>query len=433
MNGSKPNVLWIFSDQHSANALSCYGDPNVETPNLDRLAAEGMRFTNAYSTCPLCSPFRATLYTGQYIHRHGVISLFRPLLPAVGRQLPEVLRDHGYHTSHMGKWHLSGGDCPCHFVSPYFRPGWDDWLGWENSNDFFNTTYSVGDHPHPLRTLDGYQTDALTDLMVAWLRERARMDRPWFHVMSIEPPHSPNIAPDPCMAMFRSKPLEFRPNFALDHPKRDIFERNLRGYYAQIKNLDDNIGRVLAALEETGQLEDTTIWYFSDHGDMMGSHGRTQKSRPEQESANIPLIVRDPGGAPPGRATDALIGAVDFMPTLLGSLGLPIPDTVQGDDLSGLLHGATDRGADSTLIQYDRPYYPEMPDRVFRAIRWDRWLYSVFLTEGPTQLFDLESDPYEMENLVDSPGHIDVRRTMHGRLRERLREVADGFLDSMGC
>ena len=149
MATDRPNVLWIFSDQHRAQAIGCYGDPNIETPHLDRLAHEGVRFTNAYSNAPLCSPFRACLYSGQYITTNGVISLFRPLLPEKQPELPEVLRESGYHTSHMGKWHLGGGDCPCHYVSPYFRPGWDDWLGWENSNIPFETTYSIGDHPHP--------------------------------------------------------------------------------------------------------------------------------------------------------------------------------------------------------------------------------------------------------------------------------------------
>jgi len=430
----RPNILWIFSDQHSANALSCYGDPNIETPNLDRLASEGTRFTNAYSTCPLCSPFRATLYTGQYIHRHGVISLFRPLLPSVGSQLPEVLRDSGYRTSHMGKWHLGGGDGPCHFVSPYFHPGWDDWLGWENSNDFMNTTYSVGDHPAPLLTLPGYQTDALTDLTVDWFRGRAGDPQPWFHVMSIEPPHngsprlypdSPYFAPEPAMGMFRDKPLAFRPNFAREHPKNDQFEHNLRGYYAAIRNLDDNVGRVLAALEETRQLDNTMIWYFADHGDMMGSHGRMQKSRPEEESANIPFIVRYPRGVPAGRVSDALIGAVDFMPTLLGFLGVDIPDSVQGDDLNGLLTGSREHGVDSVLIQYDRPYYPAAPEWSFRALRHDKWLYTVFLSRGPTQLFDLEDDPYELSNLIDSPEYAPIRRDLHERLVARLKELGD--------
>jgi len=434
MPDKPPNILWVFSDQHRASAMSCAGDPNIGTPNLDRLATEGVRFTNAYSTCPLCSPFRATLYTGQYINRHGVISLFRPLLPTVGPQLAEVLRENGYRTSHMGKWHLAGGDCPTHYVSPYFRPGWDDWMGWENSNDFLNTTYSVGDHPHPIHTLPGYQTDSLTDLTLDWLRERHGESQPWFHVMSIEPPHgampqsypeSPFFAPEPYMEMFRDKRLEFQPNFAADHPQRARFEHNLRGYYASIRNLDDNIGRVLEVLAETGQLDNTMVWYFSDHGDMMGSHGRQQKSRPEEESANIPFIVRYPQRVLTGHVTDALIGAVDFMPTLLGFLGLDIPDSVQGQNLNALFSDAAANGADSVLIQYEQAFFPPTPGAAFRALRWDRWLYSVSPVRGPELLFDLETDPYQLDNLVASPDYAAVRADLHQRLEERLHAVGD--------
>ncbi|MBT3380939.1 MAG: sulfatase [Lentisphaerae bacterium] len=433
---SLPNILWIFSDQHRGSAMSCAGDPNIETPHLDRLAAGGTRFTNAYTTCPLCAPFRATLYTGQYVHTHGVTSLFRPLLPHQP-ELAEVLHEHGYHTSHMGKWHLSGGDCPCHYVSPYFRPGWDDWLGWENSNDFFKTTYSVGDHPHPVRTLDGYQTDAITDLTIEWLRHRPKGE-PWFHVMSFEPPHSintqlspgdPYVAPPTYMKAFADKPLTLPPNFAADHPRADFFEQCTRGYYAEISNMDDNIGRILAALEEAGQLDSTLIFYFSDHGDMMGSHGAMQKCRPEEESANIPLIVHWPGMVPAGRVADGLIGAVDFMPTLLGLLGVPVPDTVQGSDLSGLLTGATDIGDDATIIQQDGIFYPPRPESCFRAIRSGQWLYTVYLTRGPSQLFDLGRDPFELENLIDAPEHVDTRGRLHTQLKERLEEIGDDFLD----
>lgn len=275
----------------------------------------------------MCSPFRACLYRGQYITTHRVTSLFRPLLPDPEQPTrPEALQQQGHYTWHMGKWRLSGGDCPCHFVSPYFRPGWDECLGWENSNQFMATAYGVGDHPMPYRIFDKYQTDAITDHTIEWLPRPQRKEQPWFHVMSIEPPHSPNIAPEPYMAMFRDKPIAFRPNFAGDgHPKRQEFECELRGYYAQIKNLDDNVGRVLAALEATGQLDDTIVCYFSDHGDMMGSHGRKQKGRSEEESACIPLLVCWPGAIPAGQVSDALISAVDLMPTLLGLLGLPHP------------------------------------------------------------------------------------------------------------
>lgn len=425
---TRPNILWIFSDQHSAHAMGCAGDPNVDTPNLDRLAREGVHFTNAYSNAPLCSPFRACLYRGQYIATHGVTSLFRPLLPTQPT-MPEVLQSHGYHTSHMGKWHLSGGDGPCHFVSPYFRPGWDDWLGWENSNRFMATTYGVGDNPFPYLVLERYQTDALTDLTVDWLAQR-RTGQPWFHVMSFEPPHSPNIAPEPYMRMFRDQPLTYRPNFvSAEHPQRERFEQELRGYYAQIKNLDDNVGRILQALEQTGQLDHTIICYFSDHGDMMGSHGRRQKSRPEEESAGIPLLVRCPGLIPSGVISDALISAVDLMPTLLSLVNIPIPDSVEGEDLSSLLNGQRADGKDVVLIEYESPYWPEAPQMAFRALRSGPWLYSFFLTQGPTQLFNLDDDPFELSNLIDSPDHGAVRQELQTKLADKLRSIGDDFLD----
>ncbi|MEW6356500.1 MAG: sulfatase [Planctomycetota bacterium] len=437
MSKKQPNILWIFSDQHRAHAIGCYGDPNIETPNLDRLAREGIRFTNAYSNTPLCSPFRASLYTGQYISTHGVISLFRPLLPEKQPELAEALRRNGYHTSHMGKWHLSGGDCPCHFVSPYFRPGWDDWLGWENSNDFLNTTYSIGDHPHPVRRLEGYQTDALTDLTVEWLREHADSG-PWFHVMSIEPPHgampqlypdNPNFAPEPYMAMFRGKPLQYRPNFASNHPRRAEFERNLRGYYAQIKNLDDNIGRVIQVLEETHQLDNTVIFYFSDHGDLMGSHGMLHKCRPEEESSNIPLIVRYPVRIPANTVSDALISAVDIMPTLLGFLGIPVPEGVEGQDLSPVLEGRRGKGAELVLMQFESAFFPETPQTAFRAIRTGHWLYSFFLTRGPAQLFNMQNDPYQQANLISSPEAGGIRGELHRMMEAKVAEFGDDFLE----
>ncbi len=422
---SLPNVLWIFSDQHRAHALGCAGDPNVETPNLDRLATEGMRFTSAYSNTPLCAPFRANLYTGQYITTHGVISLHRPLLP-MQPELPEVLRRHGYHTCHHGKWHLAGGAGPTHFVSPYFRPGWDVWQGWENSNEPFRTMYAAGPGPGPFRWFDGYQTDCLTDLTLEWL-DALPDDQPWFHVMSIEPPHPPNQAPEPYMAMYADRALDFRENFDHENEHTERFKEVLRGYYAQIRNLDDNVGRVLQKLEDMDQLDNTVVMYFSDHGDLMGSHGRLGKSRPEEESSCIPLLVRYPELVPGGTVSDALISAVDFMPTLLGVLGLPIPDGVEGEDLSRVLRDPKEAGADSVLLQYESTFFPATPDSVFRTIRLGNWKYTCYLTQGPCQLFNLASDPYEMDNRIDDPAAAGQREKLHAALAQKLEQLGDEF------
>ena len=419
----KPNILWIFSDQHRASAMSCAGDKNIETPNLDYLANTGIRFTRAYSNCPLCSPFRATLYTGKYIHSHGVVSLDIPLIQQ-HKVLPEILQENGYYTSHMGKWHLCGGEAPDPYVSEYFRPGWDEWLGWENSNQPFDTYYTTDKKRAVRYKLKGYQTDALTDLTIDWLKKRSE-GQPWFHVISIEPPHPPNQAPEEYMKLYQDKELEFRKNVSMDHLQINEFTERLRGYYAQIQNLDDNIGRIISTLKETDQFDNTIIFYFSDHGDLMGSHGKKGKLRPEEESVNIPLIISGPCMIPNGIVSDALISCIDFMPTLLGMLGLKVPEYMEGNNLSNTLFKKNSKGAESVLIQFERAFFKETPHTKFRTIITEEWKYTFFYTEGQTMLYHLKQDPYELNNLALNPSYESIRKMLHDALASRLRELKD--------
>jgi arylsulfatase A-like enzyme len=420
----KPNVLWIFSDQHRAHAMSCAGDTNIETPNLDRIAREGIRFTNAYSNCPLCSPFRASLYSGKYNHHHGVRSLDIPFLRPQ-ESIQEHLQEQGWHTSHMGKWHLAGGAAPDPYVSEYYRPGWDDWRGWENMNVPFDSVYIDAKARNKRIPLGVFQTDGITDYTVEWL-SNYNGEKPWFHVMSIEAPHPPNLAPEKYMRLYRDRDLELRPNFNRAAPKSDLYLEKLRGYYAQIKNLDDNIGRVLATLEKRNWLENTIICYFSDHGDFQGSHRRTGKWRPEEESSNIPLIIQWPEAIPRGQVTDALISAVDIMPTLCGLLALPIPDSCDGEDFSGLLQGKQQKGANEILLQYWSTFFSENPNhQAYRAIRTEDYLYAVFPETGERVLYDMQSDPYQMKNLADNPEHIDLKKKMHNKLVAKMKQEGD--------
>lgn len=420
----KPNVLWIFSDQHRSNALSYAGDKNINTPNFDALAQEGIRFTRAYSNCPLCAPFRATLYTGKYIHSHGVVSLDIPLIRQ-HKVLPEILQENGYYTSHMGKWHLCGGAAPDPYVSEYFRPGWDEWLGWENSNAPFDTYYSTSQKRNRRYKLEGYQTDGLTDLTIEWLK-RCPKEKPWFHVISLEPPHPPNEAPEKYMEMFRCKELELQPNVPQDHPNLDSYIEDLRGYYAQIQNLDDNIGKIISTLRETNQLDNTIIFYFSDHGDLMGSHGMNGKSRPEEESINIPLIIKGPSSIlPSGIVSDALISSVDFAPTLLGMLGFEVPAFMEGTDLSRTLFDINSKGAESVIIQHNQVFYKITPEKRFRTIITEEWKYSYFPATGQKMLYRLKDDPYEMDNLAENTSHAFTVKMLHEMLMTRLNEIND--------
>lgn len=420
-----PNILWIFSDQHRAHAMSCSGDENIHTPHLDKLAEEGIRFTRAYANTPLCAPVRATLYTGKYIHNHGAVSLHIPPHPGQ-RMLAEELSDYGYHTSHMGKWHISGGGS-CSFVSPYFRPGWNDWLGWETHNIMWDTPYTYG-RGMKKGKLEGYQTDALANLTIDWIKQQPE-DRPWFHVVSIEPPHPPNVAPEEYMDRFKHQDLKLRPNVRKDDPNLAKYEKDLRGYYAQISNLDDNVGKIMNTLEETGKLENTIVFYFSDHGDLMGSHEMTGKRRPEQESSNIPLIVRYPKRIPAGRVSEKLISIVDIFPTVLGIIGAAVPEYTEGTDLSGLLIGESESGADSVLLQFEHPFFDETPEQAYRAIIKDVWVYTHYLTEGPTHLFNLSEDPYQLNNRIEDSTCTDQLLDMKENLRIKLLTHGDDFLE----
>ncbi len=442
------NILWLFSDEHRGQALSCCGDSNIETTHLDALAAQGTLFTNTYSVSPLCAPFRASLYTGQYIHQHGVGCLHRPI-PRDGCVLPERMQQSGYHTIHIGKWHLSGGAAPCHFVAPCFRAGWDEWFGWENSNRPFETTYTTGAAPHPIQ-LKGYQTDACTDLALDFL-EKAQAtaadettatakttgsaettattkaaEKPWFMVLSVEPPHDPHIAPPDYMAQFAEREIRFRPNV----PEQWKTQENIakaRGYYAQIKNLDDNIGRILAKLKETGQDENTIIFYFSDHGDYMGSQGRSAKFFAQEESAKIPLIIRHPDAGKQGVVNKSFISSLDITATTLAFANAAPTTLMQGQSLAPLLCDARAKLHEDILIALDSFFDDGDPFYNYRALRTEEYLYVNAPLQERCMLYDMQADPYQLNNLYGKPTHKEKQDVLHQKLAARLAEIKDDY------
>ncbi|WZL81212.1 sulfatase-like hydrolase/transferase [Vallitaleaceae bacterium 9-2] len=419
-----PNILWIFSDQHRAQAMSCAGDSNILTVNMDRLANSGVRFNNAFSNTPICSPSRGCVYTGKYATRHGAFCLHVPPKPNQ-RLLQEELKVLGYYTSHYGKWHLSGGAAPSHFVSSYFRPGWDEWKAWENSNMPWETEYSEGDFPLPIRTLIGYQTDALTDMTIEFIRKQSNTECPWFHVMSVEPPHEPHTPPNKYIEQFQNIEFEIRKNVPkkyFDNPKN---KEKLIGYYGQIKNLDDNIGRILDALRKTRQIDNTIIFYFSDHGEMLGSHNLSGKSTFYVEASKIPLIISYPKKVPQGIVTNENISTIDFFPTLLGMIGADIPKDIEGIDCSEYIFGNKEKLNQEVLIQFERRFYgvPE-PDRIFRAIVEGDYMYVYFLNETK-KLYNIHEDELQLNNLANSKKEL-VNR-LHQRLMLKLESIGDHF------
>jgi arylsulfatase A-like enzyme len=428
---NRPNVIWIFGDQHRAQALSYMGDPNVHTPNLDRMAEEGVRFTNAVSGCPWCTPFRGSLLTSRYIH-HCVDHTpqhMDPDLPVV----TDVFNDEGYLTAYFGKWHL-GGHNQMTFIPRDERGRFDIWLGYENNN----AQYDCWIHGHDLEgrddteplaeKLEVYETDALTQRLLDFL-ETYQEDQPFFAVLSVQPPHNPHVAPPAFESRHDPESILLRPNIP-DIPR--ITERareELAGYYAQIENLDWNVGRIVDALADLGLDENTHVIFFSDHGDMHGSHGYVRKSSPWEEAIRIPFIVK-PAGERVRPATDVPLNHVDIAPTTLGMCGINPPLWMEGTDFSyDVVPGRTEPDAvpDSAFLQQRYRKRFDCLNRVWRGVRtWDGWKY-ICLEGQPIMMFNLNEDPYEMANLAFLDDYNDERAALQAELARWLDLTGDDF------
>lgn len=460
----RQNIVIVLCDQMRRQAMGCAGDPNVSTPHLDQLAADGVRFTNANSTCPICVPARFSFVTGEHAHTRFAHNGWR--MSPGERTFADELSAAGYRTAYIGKWHLA--KLPGWRAIPqHLRGGFDYWRGFEVRNDPFDSYYFADDDP-ARREIDGYQTDGLFSAAVEFLEDHETDDRPFCLVVSVEPPHPPFTAPREYLDRYADRRLELRPNVPygdgppprkhvppdgvdeyeawgdLNHATEDLYEAHnyhgdvmldeMRAYYAMIENLDDNVGRLVDTLERRGLRDDTAVMFTSDHGDMMGSHGLTAKQHPYEESVGVPLILSHPGGGiDDGRTIDAPTCTEDWYPTILGFAGIDAPDK-PGVDLGPLARGdrsTPDRSG--VLLEFVREIRSGMPyhDEQWRGFRTERYKYVVKgpHAEGaePWQLFDLAEDPYEEHNLIDDPDHAGVARDLHGALRDALRRYSDDF------
>lgn len=432
---SKPNVLWIMSDQQPGYMLGCNGDPNVRTPNLNSLANLGVNATRAVGGYPLCCPFRGAMLTGRYPHHvvPGHEYQLSPEQPTVAH----AFREQGYHTGYIGKWHLDGfhesnGRAAFHIIPPERRGGFDTWIGYENNNSQYDCWVHGGEGDSTFHyRLPGYETDALTDLTIDYLTSRAQASEAFFCVLSVQPPHNPYLAPPEYMARYQPQQLTLRPNVPPIARVEQEARLNLAGAYAMVENLDFNIGRICEALERLGLLEDTHIIFFSDHGDMHGSHGLTHKTNPYEESIRVPFIISgglSHYGVAAGQRTDYPINHVDIAPTSLGLCGLPVPEWMEGCDYSGLRLRKAGEYPDSAYIQSIIPTrHANSIDRPWRGVvTVDGWKYVCF--EGaPWLMFDLNEDPYELVNMVHNAAYAAQRQRLHDRLRAWIQDTGDVF------
>ena len=440
----RPNVLWIFGDQLRAQSLGCNRDPNVHTPNIDMLSQTGINVEGGVSGMPLCCPFRGSLLTSRYPHRAvpGHEIQLPPQLPTVA----DVFRENGYRTAWFGKWHLDGlkdaeNTCEHYVVPRERRGGFETWIGYENNNSQFNTwvcgNLESGEEIVPYR-LKGYETDCLSELLIDWMKEEGRADTPFFAALSVQPPHDPHFAPPEFMGRHTPGTVVLRENVPHIERIEERTRRHLAGYCAQIENLDWNLGRILDALEETGLADNTHILFFSDHGEMMGSHGQFRKMSPYEESVRIPVILSGgrrtamKHGLKGGYREKVCMNHVDFAPTSLGLCGIEKPDWMEGQDLSWMRIAGKERPEKLKTSAYLQSVIPtghfDSVDKPWRGIvTEDGWKY-VCLPGCEWMLFHLTEDPYELVNYAHEQLYVQKRRQLYDRLAEWIRETGDEFL-----
>jgi arylsulfatase A-like enzyme len=442
VTGSAKNIIWIFGDQHRAQALGCNGDPNANTPNIDRLSAEGLNFERALSGFPLCCPARGSLLTSKY--PHACVPGHQHQMPPESKTIAHAFKDNGYHTAYFGKWHLDGFQegkgkrAAMHIVPPERRGGFDEWVGFENNNSQFDCWVHGGEGESAFHErLPGYETDCLTDMLLDYIKGRGHQAEkedggPFFAALSVQPPHDPYVAPAEFMARHNPAEVKLRDNVPAIPSVEAVARRDLAGYYAMIENLDWNVGRIRAALTQTGLDHDTHILFFSDHGDMHGSHGQFRKTSPWEESIRVPFIV---GGISPryvglsGRSS-SLMNHVDVAPTTLGLCGIETPEWMDGFDYSKERLGGRPESAapDSAFLQAVIPTgHGGSIDRPWRGVVSNEgWKY-VVLEGQPWMLFNLNEDPYEFANHAHDSKYGAERKKLQERLGQWISETGDSF------
>ncbi len=418
----RPNVLFVFGDQWRAEALGYAGNPDVLTPRIDAFSARAVRFTHAVSGCPVCSPWRATLMTGQYPLTHGVFVNDVPV-SSEPTCLAECFADAGYDTGYIGKWHIDGRG-RSNPIPPERRKGFDYWKVRECTHDY-NDSFYYAEGPQRLRW-DGYDAEAQTRDARRYITDHAGGD-PFLLMLSWGPPHAPyDTAPQRFRRLYDPARLTLRPNVPPSH--QDEARQWLAGYYAHCSALDECFGAVVRTLEDTGIADETIVVFTSDHGDMLGSQGETKKQRPWDESILVPMLVRYPAGLTgSAREVSTPVNSPDLMPTLLGLAGLEAPGTVEGSSFAPFLRGEADPPHSAALIELPacfHQYAGHNGGREWRGLRTERYTY-VIDRGAPWLFYDNDADPYQLENRVTDAAYAPLRMDLDAELRRRLDSRGD--------
>lgn len=417
----KPNIVFIMSDDHRWDALGAAGNPAIHTPALDRLAAQGTYFRQATTYVSQCHPIRATLLTGLPVHQHGAFSVQRQSAeaskPEAFRNLPTVpglLRDAGYHTLLVGKWHVA--------AEPWLT-GFSEvktWLPSGGGADYKDPELARGNSRELIR-LKGYTQQIFADDAIAFVRGAAAKEKPFFLWLAFTAPHFPLEPNSPeSEKLYAGKSLS---ELAPPQPSKDIPVEDLRHYYEAVSDLDRQVGRLMAALEEAGLAESTAVVFLGDNGFLMGERG-TGKVVPYEASIRVPLIVSSPSGKSLAGTSELPASSLDVPVTLVELAGLRPPATWPGRDLLGAVRRDPKNGLEEAFTVWA----DEENERwtAYRLVRTNR--YKLILWKFPVksgELYDLVADPAETKNLYGQPELQEVRRDLEARLWSWMEKTQD--------
>jgi len=447
----RPNIIFIMSDDHASHAISAYGSKLIKTPNIDRLATEGMLFENCFVTNSICTPSRAAILTGKYAHLNGV-----PVFNHIDNSQPmlsKYLQAAGYHTGMIGKWHLGGNrkDRP----DDGKPAGFDYWNILPGQGAYFNPEMiEMGER----KKYTGYTTDIITDLALQFLEKRPQ-DKPFFLMYHHKAPHR-NWQPDekhrkqfenfdvpepetfnddysgrsdaPSQATMRIDRDLTRTDLKMDPPaglsgqalKKWKYQRYMRDYLACVASVDDNVGRVLDWLDKTGQAANTIVIYTSDQGFFLGEHNFFDKRFMYEESLRMPFLVRWPQRIKPGSVSKGMILNVDFAPMMMDAAGLRVPSDMQGRSFLPLLDGRVPSNWRKAM--YYRYYHPGHHNvAAHYGIRTDRYKLIYFNKLNQWELYDLQSDPREMNNVYRDPRYASTVKTLKEEMLKLKKELKD--------
>ena len=445
---NRPNIIFIMTDDHAAHALSCYGSKINTTPNLDRIAKDGMRFEKCFCTNSICAPSRAVILTGKYSHINGKYDN-KKANPFDGSQetFPKLLRSSGYQTAMIGKWHL---------------------LSEPTGFDYWNVLPGKGKYHNPVliemgkrKKHKGYVTDIITDLSIDWLKGR-NGEKPFCLMYHHKAPHR-NWQPDKKYAeAFKDKKFSYPETFDDDYSTRSLasrqqkmtiekhflnpkdtkvsppeglkgqelkkwkYQRYMQDYLACVASVDENVGRLLDYLDESGFSKNTVVIYTSDQGFYLGDHGWYDKRFMYEESLRMPLLVRSPNMIKKGVVSDKIVLNLDFGPTMLDLAGANVPSDMQGESFKAILENRQPKKWRESMYYHYYEYPGPHSVKRHYGVRTMRYkLIHFYYDIDAWELFDLKKDPRELNNVYDDPGYSSVVKKMKKELSRLQAKYGD--------